>query len=132
MKRLRLGLTVPLAETIVAAARRRALEPTESAIIRGTLASDPELPRELVGILFTRAMRGDFPFQALARVCLDVTVIMVLCACARARWRARRLGARPRRAPRTRPLPRPLLPPRAPRAADEQINKIMDSVWKTD
>jgi hypothetical protein len=71
LKRLRLGLAFNLAEPFNAG---RALDPAAASIIRGTLASDHELPRELVRILIgSRTLRAHSPavIRVLARACID-------------------------------------------------------------
>lgn len=71
MKRLRLGLAFNLAEPFNSG---RALDPAAASIIRGTLASDHELPRELVRILIgSRTLRAHSPavIRVLARACID-------------------------------------------------------------
>ena len=82
MKRLRLGLAFNLAEPFNAG---RALDPAAASIIRGTLASDHELPLELVRILIgSRTLRAHSPavIRILARACIDAIpdfIKIVLC-----------------------------------------------------
>lgn len=82
MKRLRFGLTFNLAEPFNSG---RALDPATESIIRGTLASDPELPRELVRILIgSRTLRAHSPavIRIFARACIDAIpdfIKIVLC-----------------------------------------------------